>query len=124
MEGTISGPFCQQIDPRFFALFAETSHRIETARDAEEEAAETREDGHFVAFLLDLEDYSVHDVIIVVFFGRLVELFLGVKVSDVVAVGDLDEEGISDRNGEELDMEVYLEESSVLLVRVGHHVYS
>lgn len=66
--GTISCTFCHQVNARLFALLAEAGHCVEAARNAQKEATETREDYHFVAFLLDLENHSVHDVIIVIFF--------------------------------------------------------
>jgi hypothetical protein len=124
IETGASGSLEHQVDPRLLALLAEASHGVEAAGDAHEESSEAGVDDEFVALLLDFEDDAVHDVVVAVLFGGLVEVLLRVDVLDVVAVGDLDEEGVGDGDGVDLDVDVDLDEASVLLVGVGDEVHS
>lgn len=114
-----SRPLHHQVDPRLLPLLPEPSHRVQTASDSHQQPSKAGIDDHLIALLLDLEHNAIHHIIIAILFRGLIEFLLRVDVLDMVAVGHLDEEGISDRNRVDLDVDIHFDVPAVLLVGVG-----
>lgn len=113
-----------QVDPGFFAVLPKATHCIGTACYSHEEPSKACIDNYFVVFFFKFKDNSIHDIVVLVFLGRLADVLLRVDVLHVIAVADFDQERISQRHWIDLSIDIEFDLALVLLVWVGNEMDS
>lgn len=113
-----SSPLNHEINSGLLAILSEGTESISLSIDSHDQASKAGKYGEFIVFFDDVKNNTISDIVKVVLLWRFVRIFRYIKIGDIIAVGDSDEEWFFQGDGVYLSVDINLHVEFIL----GDHV--